>query len=77
VYFSPVDGVAEQVLQRLAAAKRSIYFMTFSYTEDKISDAMIAKAKAGLPLRGVFEAQNAHGSGATAVLLLAYNSCRF
>ena len=32
VYFSPEDGVAKYVLQRLAAAKRSIHFMTFSYT---------------------------------------------
>jgi phosphatidylserine/phosphatidylglycerophosphate/cardiolipin synthase-like enzyme len=64
VYFSPQDGVAKYVLQRLNAAKRSIHFMTFSYTEDKISDAMIAKVKAGLAVRGVFESQNAGGSGA-------------
>src|SRR6266498_3922315 len=64
VYFSPEDGVAEHVLQRLAAAKKSIRFMTFSYTEDKISDAMIAKLQAGLIVRGVFESQNAGGSGA-------------
>jgi len=64
VYFSPQDGVAQHVLQRLAAAKKSIHFMTFSYTEDTISDAMIAKVKAGLAVRGVFETQNAGGSGA-------------
>jgi phosphatidylserine/phosphatidylglycerophosphate/cardiolipin synthase-like enzyme len=64
VYFSPEDGVAKYVLQRLAAAKKSIHFMTFSYTEDKISDAMVAKRKAGLVVRGVFERQNAGGSGA-------------
>jgi phosphatidylserine/phosphatidylglycerophosphate/cardiolipin synthase-like enzyme len=64
IYFSPEDGVAKYVLQRLAAAKRSITFMTFSYTEDKISDAMIAKVKADLEVRGVFESQNAGGSGA-------------
>ena len=33
-------------------------------TEDKISDAMIGKLKAGLLVRGVFESQNAGGSGA-------------
>jgi phosphatidylserine/phosphatidylglycerophosphate/cardiolipin synthase-like enzyme len=64
VYFSPQDGVAQHLLQRLAAAKKSIHFMTFSYTEDKISDAMIAKAKASLVVRGVFESQNAGGTGA-------------
>ena len=60
VYFSPEDGVAKHVLQRLAAAKRSIHFMAFSYT----ADAMIARVKAGLVVRGVFESQNAGGSGA-------------
>jgi phosphatidylserine/phosphatidylglycerophosphate/cardiolipin synthase-like enzyme len=64
VYFSPEDGVAKHVLQRLAAARKSIHFMTFSYTEDTISDAMIAKVRAGLMVRGVFETQNAGGSGA-------------
>ena len=42
-HLSPQDGVAKHVLERLKAAKRSITFMTFSYTEDKISDVMIAK----------------------------------
>jgi phosphatidylserine/phosphatidylglycerophosphate/cardiolipin synthase-like enzyme len=64
VYFSPEDGIAKYVLQRLAVAKRSIHFMTFSYTADDISDAMIAKVKTGLLVRGVFESQNAGGSGA-------------
>src|SRR6185295_9396537 len=64
VYFSPQDGVAKYVLQRIDAATRSIHFMTFSYTDDTIAAAMIAKVKAGLTVRGVFEKQNAGGSGA-------------
>jgi len=64
VYFSPEDGVAQYVLQRLAAAKKSIHFMAFSYTANTIADAMIAKVKAGLTVRGVFESQNAGGTGA-------------
>jgi hypothetical protein len=63
VYFSPADGVATYVLQRLAAAKRSIHFMTFSYTSSAIADAMVAQAQAGLPVHGVFESQNAGGTG--------------
>ncbi len=59
IYFSPQDGVAKHVLQRLAAAKHSIHFMTFSYTSSAIADAMVAQAQAGLPVRGVFESQNA------------------
>jgi phosphatidylserine/phosphatidylglycerophosphate/cardiolipin synthase-like enzyme len=64
VYFSPQDGVAKYVLARLAAARRSIHFMTFSYTAAPIADAMIAKREAGLLVRGVFERQNASGTGA-------------
>src|SRR5829696_4171604 len=63
VYFSPQDGVAKHVLQRLAAAKRSIHFMTFSYTSSAIADAMVAQAQAGRAVRGVFERQNAGGTG--------------
>jgi hypothetical protein len=37
--------------------------MAFSYTADAISDAMIAKIKAGLVVKGVFESQNANGNG--------------
>lgn len=63
LYFSPKDGVAKYVLKRLEQAKRSIRFMTFSYTSDPIADAMLAKEKAGLKVQGVFEAQNASGTG--------------
>src|SRR3954465_5631141 len=59
VYFSPEDGIAKYVLARLNAAKQSIHFMAFSYTASTIADAMVAKVKAGLPVRGVFESQNA------------------
>jgi phosphatidylserine/phosphatidylglycerophosphate/cardiolipin synthase-like enzyme len=64
VYFAPEDGVAKYILARLNTAKRSIHFMAFSYTASSIADAMVAKVEAGLPVRGVFEAQNAGGSGA-------------
>ena len=63
VYFSPEDGVAKYVLQRLAAAKHSIYFMSFSYTSGAIADAMVAQVQAGRAVRGVFERQNAGGTG--------------
>ena len=38
--------------------------MAFSYTADDIASAMIAQAKAGLVVQGVFERQNATGTGA-------------
>src|SRR5262245_5492090 len=62
VYFSPEDGVAKHVVQRLQNATTNIRFMTFSYTADDIASTMIAKAKAGLVVQGVFERQNAAGT---------------
>ncbi len=64
VYFSPEDGVVQHVLDRIAAAQRSIRFMAFSYTSAEIADAMIGRARAGVSVRGVAEAQNATGSRA-------------
>jgi phosphatidylserine/phosphatidylglycerophosphate/cardiolipin synthase-like enzyme len=64
VYFSPEDRPAQYVLQRLEQATTSIRFMTFSFTSDPIAQAMIAKTEAGLTVQGVFERQNASGSGA-------------
>lgn len=64
VYFAPEDGVARYVLDTLAQAKSSIRFMAFSFTADDIAQAMIDKRKAGLIVSGVFESQNASGSGA-------------
>jgi phosphatidylserine/phosphatidylglycerophosphate/cardiolipin synthase-like enzyme len=63
VYFSPEDGIAKHVVQRLQNATTNIRFMTFSYTADDIANTMIAKAKAGLVVQGVFERQNATGTG--------------
>ncbi len=63
VHFSPKDGVAQYVLRRLEEARSSIRFMTFSYTSDPIAEAMLAKQQAGLLVQGVFETQNASGTG--------------
>jgi len=54
-YFAPKDGVAAKITDRLAQAKQSIHFMAFSFTNDEIGKAMIARAKAGVSLSGVFE----------------------
>ena len=64
VYFSPEDGVARHVIERVRAARQSVTFLAFSFTSDAIADAMIARAGAGVPVRGVFESNNAGGSGA-------------
>jgi phosphatidylserine/phosphatidylglycerophosphate/cardiolipin synthase-like enzyme len=62
--FSPADGVANDVLDAVRAAKSSIHFMAFSYTAKPIAEAMLARSEAGVSVRGVVEMQNATGSGA-------------
>lgn len=55
VYFSPDDGVARHIIDQVNAAQQSIYFLAYSFTADNIADAMVARAKAGVSLSGVFE----------------------
>jgi phosphatidylserine/phosphatidylglycerophosphate/cardiolipin synthase-like enzyme len=54
-YFAPEDGVASKITGRLAQAQQSIHFMAFSFTSDPIGSAMLARAKAGVSVAGVFE----------------------
>jgi len=54
-YFAPEDGVADKIASHLAQAQQSIHFMAFSFTNDTIGSAMIARAKAGVSVIGVFE----------------------
>ena len=54
-YFAPEDGVAAKIVARLAQAKQSIHFLAFSFTSDPIGSAMLARAKAGVSVAGVFE----------------------
>ena len=54
-YFAPEDKVAEKILPRLQAAKTKIDFMSFSFTDDDLGQAVLDRAKAGVKVRGVFE----------------------
>jgi phosphatidylserine/phosphatidylglycerophosphate/cardiolipin synthase-like enzyme len=62
-YFSPQDNVLEKLLPKLKGAKKSILFLAFSYTEDKIGQAMIERMNAKVKVSGVFEARNVEGIG--------------
>jgi phosphatidylserine/phosphatidylglycerophosphate/cardiolipin synthase-like enzyme len=56
-YFAPEDDVSEKVAARLEEAQKSIYFMAFSFTDDRMGRVIADKAKAGLAVGGVFEAR--------------------
>lgn len=54
-YFCPEDDCSEKVLLALKKAQRNIYFMTFSFTDDKIGELLTEKWTNGVEIKGVFE----------------------
>jgi phosphatidylserine/phosphatidylglycerophosphate/cardiolipin synthase-like enzyme len=55
VYFSPDDDIEEAIVRMIAEARTSIHFMAFSFTSDRIGDAMIERHRSGIRVSGVFE----------------------
>ncbi|MFW6231146.1 MAG: phospholipase D-like domain-containing protein, partial [Nanoarchaeota archaeon] len=55
-YFCPEDGCEMQTLRLLAAARKRIRFMTFSFTSDAIGDFLIANPN-DATVEGIFEAR--------------------
>lgn len=55
-YFAPEDKVSPKIVDRLREARTSIHFLAYSFTSDPISQAMLDRAKAGVEVRGVFDA---------------------
>jgi len=56
-YFCPEDHCAYHVKEELKKAQSSIYFMTFSFTEEGIADILILKHLEGINISGVMEAR--------------------
>ncbi len=53
--FSPEVSCSGLVVQAVDSAQKSIDFMAFSFTSDPIGNAMLARAKHGVSVSGVFE----------------------
>jgi len=53
--FSPEDDAMRYLIPLVQGAKRSIRFMAFSFTQDDLTEAMLARARAGVEVRGIFE----------------------
>lgn len=58
-YFCPEDWCANKIIAELEKAKKSIVFMTFSFTHDEIGNVLIAKNYAGLKISGIMEKSQA------------------
>jgi len=54
-YFSPDNDVEDIIVKRVRKARKSIYFMAFSFTSDPIGEAMIEQSKKGVSVSGIFE----------------------
>lgn len=54
-YFSNHDSVDEHVVMAIRQARKSIKFMAFSFTHQRIAEAMIERARQGVKVAGVFE----------------------
>jgi phosphatidylserine/phosphatidylglycerophosphate/cardiolipin synthase-like enzyme len=61
-YFSPDDGVADEIIAEIRAARERIRFLAFVFTSEEIADAMVERADAGVVVQGVMEARNADQS---------------
>jgi phosphatidylserine/phosphatidylglycerophosphate/cardiolipin synthase-like enzyme len=56
IYFSPDDGVLKSFLDLVSNAQESIYFMAFSFTSDPLGEAVRERAKNGVTVEGVMDA---------------------
>jgi len=54
-FFSPDDGVQNQIATVLSGAEESIYFLAFSFTSNDLSDFVREKAEDGLTVKGVMD----------------------
>lgn len=55
VLFASEDKVASHLVPLIEQAQKSIRFMAFSFTHTEIGDAVLARAGAGVDVRGIFE----------------------
>ncbi len=55
-YFCPEDGCKQHTIDALSDAQESIYFMTFSFTDEDIADAILFK---NVDIKGIFETTQA------------------
>jgi len=54
-YFCPEDSCASHIANLINSADSSVYFMSYSFTSEKIAEAIIKKK--GLDIRGIFDAE--------------------
>jgi phosphatidylserine/phosphatidylglycerophosphate/cardiolipin synthase-like enzyme len=61
-YFCPEDSCAARIEDALYAARKSVYVLSFSFTNAGIANALAAKLNEGVEVMGVFETRNIDNS---------------
>ena len=56
-YFCPEDNCQEKLLTNIKSANKSIYFMTFSFTDNAIGANLVLKLKKNISVKGIFESR--------------------
>jgi len=64
-FFSPDDGVANQLATVLSRAEESIYFLAFSFTSNDLGAILREKEKDGLTVRGVMDEEQVSSNQGT------------
>jgi phosphatidylserine/phosphatidylglycerophosphate/cardiolipin synthase-like enzyme len=55
VFFSPDDGVQNDLVELIYSAEESVHFLAFSFTADPLTDALLDIAEGGVVVRGIFD----------------------
>lgn len=55
IYFAAEDHVIDQLTPLVEKAQRQVRFMAFSFTDGQLGNALLARAKAGVDVQGIFE----------------------
>ena len=58
-YFCPEDDCASHIVDLIKNAESSIYFMSFSFTNEEIADALVMKDS--VDVRGIFDSSQSSG----------------
>lgn len=58
-YFGPEKDIAPIIARTVARAQQSIQFMAFSFTDERVGEAILGRADAGVAVQGVFETTGA------------------
>lgn len=65
IYFSPDDGVLNALVPVLKSAKKSIYFLAYSFTSNDLGTIVRDKATAGLTIEGVMDEEQVSSNQGT------------